>query len=65
MEQSINGLDAVDMALKVANRELSPVEIVEAHLDQIDKLNPSLNSIVVLADDAIDKAKKAENDLNI
>ena len=63
MEQSINGLDAVDMALKVANRELSPVEIVEAHLDQIDKLNPSLNSIVVLADDAIDKAKKAENDL--
>ena len=63
MGQSLNKLDAVDMALKVANKEISPVELIQSHLDQIDQLNPSLNSIVVLADDVMDQAKEAEKAL--
>ena len=63
MDQSLNELDAVDMASKVINKEISPVELIQSHLDRIDDLNPSLNSIVVLAEDAIDQAKEAEKAL--
>jgi amidase len=40
-----------------------PVEVAEAHLDQIGKLNPHLNAIVTLAPDVLDKAKEAESAL--
>ena len=63
MVEPLNKLDAVDMALKVANKEISPVELIQSHLDQIDQLNPSLNSIVALAEDAMDHAKEAEKAL--
>jgi Asp-tRNA(Asn)/Glu-tRNA(Gln) amidotransferase A subunit family amidase len=52
------------MAGKVRARELSPVELVEAHLRQIDKLNPSLNAFVVLlAEEAREQARVAERRL--
>ena len=63
MVEPLNKLDAVDMALKVANKEISPVDLIQSHLDQIDQLNPSLNSIVALAEDAMDHAKEAEKAL--
>ena len=63
MDTFLSKLDATEMASKVANKDISPVELMQSHLDQIDRLNPSLNSIVKLADDAIDRAKEAENDL--
>ena len=40
---------------------VSPVEVAEAHLDQIGKLNPHLNAIVTLAPDLFEKAKEAES----
>ena len=40
---------------------VSPVEVAEAHLDQIGKLNPHLNAIVTLAPDLLEKAKEAES----
>ena len=40
---------------------VSPVEVAEAHLDQIGKLNPQLNAIVTLAPDLLEKAKEAES----
>ena len=40
---------------------VSPVEVAEAHLDQIGKLNPHLNAIVTLAPDVLEKAKEAES----
>ena len=42
---------------------VSPVEVAEAHLDQIGKLNPQLNAIVTLAPDLLEKAKEAESAL--
>jgi len=40
---------------------VSPVEVAEAYLDQIGKLNPQLNAIVTLAPDLLEKAKEAES----
>jgi amidase len=49
------------MASQVHARTLSPVELVNAHLAQIEKHNPKLNAFVmVLADEARAASKKAE-----
>ena len=49
------------MASMVRERAVSPVELVEAHLRQIEKLNPKLNAFVVLtAERARDDARQAE-----
>jgi amidase len=54
-------LPAVSMAEKIRNRILSPVELVEAHLAQIEKLNPRLNAFVqVDAKRALQAARDAE-----
>src|SRR6185295_20002669 len=41
----------------IRKREVSPVEVVEAHLERIARLNPELNAIVTLAPDVLDRAK--------
>jgi len=49
------------MASLVRGGEVSPVELVEAHLAQIERLNPKLNAfVVVLADEARRQAHEAE-----
>ncbi|HEU5132757.1 MAG TPA: amidase, partial [Pyrinomonadaceae bacterium] len=48
------------IATMIRQREVSPVEVVEAHLEQIERLNPELNAIVTLAPDAIERAREAE-----
>jgi Asp-tRNA(Asn)/Glu-tRNA(Gln) amidotransferase A subunit family amidase len=44
----------------IRTRAVSPVEVAQAHLDQIAKLNPQLNALVTLAPDLLDKAREAE-----
>ena len=39
-------LPAVSMAEKIRKKQISPVELVDAHLTQIEKLNPILNAFV-------------------
>jgi Asp-tRNA(Asn)/Glu-tRNA(Gln) amidotransferase A subunit family amidase len=39
-------LPAVSMAEQIRKKQISPVEIVDAHLKQIEKLNPRLNAFV-------------------
>src|SRR6201995_2827696 len=60
MTNNIIQLDASRIAELVANRELSPVEVMKAHLDRIAEVNPKVNAIVRMADGALDAAKKAE-----
>jgi aspartyl-tRNA(Asn)/glutamyl-tRNA(Gln) amidotransferase subunit A len=60
MSDNITRIDATRLAQFIANRELSPVEVVQAHLDRIAEVNPKVNAIVTLADNALDTAKKAE-----
>lgn len=44
-------LRAVDHAAMLRRREISAVELLEAHLDRIDAVNPELNAIVTLTPD--------------
>ncbi|HJS25144.1 MAG TPA: amidase [Pyrinomonadaceae bacterium] len=48
------------IAKLIRDREVSPVEIAEAHLERISALNSALNAIVTLAPDVLERAKEAE-----
>jgi len=48
----------------IQTRSVSPVDVLEAHLQRIEQLNPSLNAIVTLAPDAMEKARRAERAIN-
>jgi len=52
-----------ELAELIRKREVSAVEVVEAHLEQISRLNPSLNAIVTLNPRAIELARSAQGDL--
>src|ERR1700753_3884145 len=56
----ITRMDASHIAELIAERELSPIEVMQAHLDRIAEVNPRVNAIVTLADGALDAAKQAE-----
>jgi Asp-tRNA(Asn)/Glu-tRNA(Gln) amidotransferase A subunit family amidase len=47
----VTRLTATEMARAVREKRASPVAIVEAHLDQIAKLNPRLNAFVTVDED--------------
>jgi Asp-tRNA(Asn)/Glu-tRNA(Gln) amidotransferase A subunit family amidase len=47
----------------IRTREVSAVEVAEAHLEQIERLNPALNAIVTLAPDVLDRARTVIGDL--
>ena len=49
---------------KIRTQEVSPVEVVSACLERIERLNPELNAfITVLADQALEQAKIAEAEI--
>ncbi|HEV7681126.1 MAG TPA: amidase [Pyrinomonadaceae bacterium] len=50
----------VSLAALIRRGAVSPVEVLQAHLNRIDRVNPQLNAIVTLAPDAIEKAREAE-----
>src|SRR5580698_10357647 len=60
MTDNIIHIDASRIAELIAKRELSPVEVMQAHLDRIAEVNPKVNAIVTMADGALDAARKAE-----
>ena len=39
-------LSAVELARKIRARDVSAVEVMDAHLDQIDRTNPAVNAII-------------------
>lgn len=64
---SIHGLSPTIEGLSklVSSKELSPVDLIEATIDQINNLNPELNAfITVLEDSARAEAKQAEFQIN-
>ena len=57
-------LSATELAQRIADRQLSSAEVVEAHLARIDAVNPALNAVVrVLADEARAEAAAADRKL--
>jgi aspartyl-tRNA(Asn)/glutamyl-tRNA(Gln) amidotransferase subunit A len=60
MIREITFSDATKLAQLIRTKEVSPVEVVQAHLDRIAAVNPKINAIVTLADGALKAAKAAE-----
>ncbi|MEW6268319.1 MAG: amidase [Thermodesulfobacteriota bacterium] len=55
---------ASELARRIAGREATSREVVEAHLDRIERLNPALNAVtVVLAEEALAAADAADRAL--
>jgi Asp-tRNA(Asn)/Glu-tRNA(Gln) amidotransferase A subunit family amidase len=55
----LNFLPAVAMAERIRKKEISPVELVDAHLEQIEKLNPELNAYIQIDSE---RARQAARD---
>mgnify|MGYP003313996836 FL=1 len=66
---SIVNMSAFDMTAAMRNKQVSAREVMEAHLDQIERINPKVNAIVTLeveqalksADDADERLAKGDN----
>lgn len=57
-------LTATELALKIRSGEISAVETMEAHLAQIENINPQVNAIVTLLPElAMEQARKADEKL--
>jgi aspartyl-tRNA(Asn)/glutamyl-tRNA(Gln) amidotransferase subunit A len=54
-----------ELSRKIRERSISPVELTRDCLTRIEKLNPKLNAfITVLADSALDQARRAEQEIH-
>ena len=54
-------LPATELARRIRTRELSAVEVMEAHIAQIERVNPALNAVVTfLPEQALAQAKAAD-----
>ncbi len=54
---------ATELARLVAAREVSPVAVVQAALERVDRYNPALNAVVTLNESALDDARELERRL--
>ncbi|ARU03613.1 amidase [Comamonas serinivorans] len=59
------GLDATDLSQAIHRRELSCLEVMQAHLAQIDALNPQVNALVarVDADHLLEQSRMLDDEL--
>ena len=56
----LHRLTATQMAKALREKQFSPVELVQAHLDRIEQLNPQLNAFISLdAERALEQARAA------
>lgn len=63
-DQDLLFLPAHELAARIKARQLSPVELVQAHLARIDALNPKVNAfITVTRERALAEARQAEHDI--
>ena len=63
LDADLTEKSACELAELIRTRAVSPVEVVESHLRRIAEVNPSLNAIVTLDPDIVDRARAAETDL--
>ena len=60
MNEEICFLDATELARRIRTKEISPVEVLQAHLTRVAEINPRLNAIVTLNEQAEAQARMAE-----
>lgn len=64
LAQDLIFASAASLAEGIRSRELSSLEVVEAHLERIEAVNPNLNAVVQLAaETALHEAKQADETL--
>ncbi|CNF26298.1 amidase [Mycobacterium tuberculosis] len=64
MSEEICFASARELARRIRDRELSAREVVQAHLDRIERTNPQVNAIVTLvAERALEQARDADERL--
>ena len=57
-------LSAAQLAQKIASREVSSVEVTQAHLDRIEKVDEQVHAFLyVNKEGALDAAKKADQEI--
>jgi amidase len=61
VDLSLTRKTARELAALIRERVVSPVEVLDAHLTAIEQINPKLNAIVTLAEQARDVAQTAES----
>ena len=59
--QEIIRRSATEIRNLIAKKDLSPVEVIEASLQQIEKYNKKINAVVTLNERALDDAKKLQS----
>lgn len=63
-EKKLCYTSAIDLAELIRRKDISPVEVVDAVLNRIEKINPKINAYcTMLADEAREEARKAEKAL--
>ncbi|MCD6030189.1 MAG: Amidase, partial [Thermomicrobiales bacterium] len=61
MTDDMNFMTAREMAQRIKIRDISAVEVMQAHLDQIERVNPLVNAIVTyLPERAMEDARAAD-----
>ena len=64
MSDDIHFLTIAEAGARIARKELSPVELVEAYLRRIEAVGAQLNAFITLtADLALDQARQAEAEI--
>lgn len=64
MPDELTFLSIVELAGRLRGRDVSPVEVTRATLEQIERLNPAYNAfLTVTADLALEQARQAESEI--
>lgn len=64
MVDGLNLLTIAEAAELIRSKQLSPVELTQAHLNRIEKIDPLLNSYITVTDElALDQARTAEAEI--
>ena len=61
MSDELVNKSASELVALIRAREVSPVEVADAHLRAIERTNPAINAIVTIADDIRQRAVEAED----
>ncbi|HEV8139266.1 MAG TPA: amidase [Pyrinomonadaceae bacterium] len=61
LSEELTTKSATELIALMHAREVSPLDVVEAHLRAIERINPTINAIVTIAGDLHERAVEAEN----
>ncbi len=63
MTDDITYLDATELAARIRSGALTSVQVVQAHLDRITAVDPKINAIVTVNENALAEARAADDAL--